>query len=56
MSYKQMYKYIVYDFDGQPLKQFATKEGAKDFIFNKPDCTIKEIDYYEKYKHMEAKF
>lgn len=52
----ESFKYQVLDGFGDPLKQFIHRESALDFIYNKPDCKVVKIDYYNKFKHMEAKF
>jgi hypothetical protein len=57
MSLKiRTFKYVVLDGFGDPLKNFCLKESAVEFIHNKPDCKIMEIDFYEKHKHEEALF
>lgn len=52
----ESFNYQVLDGFGDPLKQFIHRESALDFIYNKPDCKVVKIDYYNKFKHMEAKF
>jgi len=35
----------VIDFDGYVLRRFYSYEGAKDFIYNKPECKINKIKF-----------
>ena len=40
-------RFIVYDCFGEKLHTFDTLSKAKNYIRNKPDCTIKEITLHE---------
>ena len=35
-------RFIVYDFEGEPLRKFRSKQEAKWFIDDKPECSIVE--------------
>jgi hypothetical protein len=40
-------RFIVYDCFGEKLHTFETLAKAKNYVRNKPDCTIKETTLFE---------
>jgi len=42
-----MLRFIVIDAFGGRLRAFATKEEAKQFMHNKPDCQLQEISIFD---------
>ena len=39
------FKYLVVDFEGEPLKKFYGKQDAEWFINDKPDCKIIKLNF-----------
>ena len=39
------FKYLVVDFDDEPLKKFYGKQDAEWFIKDKPDCKIIKLNF-----------
>ena len=39
------FSHEIIDLDGLTLRRFYSYEGAKDFIYNKPECKIRKITF-----------